>query len=59
MIRRNFVEVTSIERQTSDRVLRVYPVGDLVIPISSRTNPFAMQMMGGGMMMGGMECVAA
>jgi hypothetical protein len=34
VIRRNFVEVTTIDRQFRDKVLRVYPVGDLVIPIS-------------------------
>lgn len=37
LIRRNFVEVTTIERQTREKVLRVYPVGDLVIPISGGT----------------------
>ncbi len=46
LIRRNFIEVTTVERQTRERVLRVYPVGDLVIPISSPINPFAMGGMG-------------
>ncbi len=46
LIRRNYIEITTIERQTRERVLRVYPVGELVIPIS--------QQMGGGMMGGGM-----
>jgi hypothetical protein len=35
LIRREFVEVTTTERYITDKVLRVYPVGDLVIPISS------------------------
>jgi tetratricopeptide (TPR) repeat protein len=52
LIRRNMIEVTTIERQTKERVLAVYPVGDLVIPISSRMNPFSM--MGGMGMRGGM-----
>src|SRR5262249_3749510 len=33
LIRRNFIEVTTNDRMVKDRVLRVYPVGDLVIPI--------------------------
>jgi tetratricopeptide (TPR) repeat protein len=57
LIRRNMIEVTTIERQTKERVLAVYPVGDLVIPISSRFNPFALTgfgaIGGGGFPMGG------
>ncbi|MBI3410031.1 MAG: VWA domain-containing protein [Planctomycetes bacterium] len=34
LIRRNFIEITTNERQARQKVLRVYPVGDLVIPIS-------------------------
>jgi tetratricopeptide (TPR) repeat protein len=47
LIRRNMIEVTTIERQTKERVLAVYPVGDLVIPISSPRNPFALAGAGG------------
>jgi len=54
LIRRNFIEITTIERQTSERTLRVYPVGDLVIPISSPFNPFAGQG-AGGVGLGGMN----
>ena len=35
LIRRSFVEITTNERYLADKVLRVYPVGDLVVPISS------------------------
>jgi tetratricopeptide (TPR) repeat protein len=41
LIRRNFIEVTTNDRLLADKVLRVYPVGDLVLPIKS------MQMFGG------------
>jgi tetratricopeptide (TPR) repeat protein len=52
LIRRNYIEITTVERQTRERVLRVYPVGDLTIPISQQMGGFGM---GGGMgMMGGM-----
>jgi hypothetical protein len=34
LIRRNFIEVTTVTRQTNEKVLRVYPVADLVLPIS-------------------------
>ncbi|MFO0865566.1 MAG: hypothetical protein U0744_13105 [Gemmataceae bacterium] len=34
VIRRNFIEITTRTRQESEKVLRVYPVGDLAIPIS-------------------------
>ena len=33
LIRRSFVEITTNERDLADKVLRVYPVGDLVMPI--------------------------
>jgi len=54
LIRRNYIEITTIERQTRERVLRVYPVGDLVIPISQQmgSGGMMMGMMGGGGMMG-------
>ena len=42
IIRRNRVEITTAKRVTEDKVLRVYPVGQLTMPIS------------GGMGMGGM-----
>jgi hypothetical protein len=62
LIRREFVEVTTTDRYITDKVLRVYPVGDLVIPISNGQMGMAggagmmgggvMGMMGGGQMMG-------
>ena len=52
LIRREFIEITTNKRYLEDKVIRIYPVGDLAMPIG---NP----MMGGmgmtpGMMMGGM-----
>ncbi len=41
LIRPNFIEVTTNTLQVKEKTLRVYPVGDLVIPISAATNPFA------------------
>src|SRR5262249_47196078 len=41
LIRRNFIEVTTNDRLLAEKVLRVYPVGDLVMPVKS------MQMLGG------------
>jgi tetratricopeptide (TPR) repeat protein len=60
LIRRNFLEITTIDRQTRERVLRVYPVGDLVMPISQQIGilgaggGLGMMGMRGGGMMGGM-----
>ncbi len=34
LIRRSYIEVTTLDRMIREKVLRVYPVGDLVIPIS-------------------------
>jgi len=34
IIRRNFIEITTAERMVKEKVLRVYPLADLVIPIS-------------------------
>ncbi len=34
LIRRNFIEVTTNDRFLADKVLRVYPVGDLVLPLT-------------------------
>jgi tetratricopeptide (TPR) repeat protein len=59
LIRRNYIEITTIDRQTREKVLRVYPVGELVIPIAQNIGGFQgggrMMGMGGGMMgmMGG------
>ncbi len=66
LIRRDFIEITTNDRMIKDKVLRVYPVGDLVIPISMMGGGIGgiggggfggggmMGMMGGGMMgMGG------
>jgi tetratricopeptide (TPR) repeat protein len=36
LIRRSFIEITTHKRAIEDRVLRVYPVGELVIPISQQ-----------------------
>ncbi|HEX4621896.1 MAG TPA: hypothetical protein VH208_10055, partial [Myxococcaceae bacterium] len=38
MIRRNYVEVTTVDVQQRDKVLQVYPVADLVIPVPSAFN---------------------
>jgi tetratricopeptide (TPR) repeat protein len=57
MIRRSYIEITTIDHQTRERVLRVYPVGDLVIPISMQMGLLGggrFRGMRGGMMMGGM-----
>ncbi len=35
LIRRSFVEITTNDRALKDRVIRVYPVGELVIPIDA------------------------
>lgn len=38
IIRRDFIEVTTGQRQAAEKVLRVYPVADLVIPIPNAFN---------------------
>ncbi|MGE3804448.1 MAG: hypothetical protein AB7K24_07230, partial [Gemmataceae bacterium] len=38
LIRRDFVEVTTLQRQAAEKVIRVYPVADLVIPIPNSIN---------------------
>ncbi len=48
IIRNEVLEITSTDGAGSDPINKVYPVGDLVI------SPMALQMMGGGGMMGGM-----
>jgi tetratricopeptide (TPR) repeat protein len=55
VIRRNYVEVTTDARQYAEKTLRVYPVGDLVIPINASTNPFIASAtgQGGGLPPGG------
>ena len=35
LIRRSFIEITTNERALKDRVIRVYPVGELVIPVNA------------------------
>lgn len=35
LIRRSFIEITTNDRALKDRVIRVYPVGELVIPIDA------------------------
>jgi tetratricopeptide (TPR) repeat protein len=57
VIRRNYIEVTTIKRVVEEKVLRVYPVGELVIPISPLgtmigMTGFGMAGMGGFSMMG-------
>jgi tetratricopeptide (TPR) repeat protein len=60
LIRRDFIEITTNDRMIKDKVLRVFPVGDLVIPISMMGGMGMMGMRGGmmgmrgGMMGGGM-----
>jgi len=54
LIRRSFIEVTTTDRYLTDKVLRVYPVGDLVIPISSGQQGMAGMMGAGGGIAGGM-----
>ncbi len=54
LIRRNFIEITTNLRQTRERVLRVYPVGDLVIPITQQIGGAAGQFgLQGGIGFGG------
>jgi hypothetical protein len=61
MIRREYIEITTNKRYIDNKVIRIYPVGDLVLPIGNN-QPGAMMgglpgAMGGGMpgmMMGGM-----
>src|SRR5207245_5823735 len=38
MIRRDFIEVTTPQRQAAEKTLRVYPVADLVTPIPNAVN---------------------
>ncbi|GIW80937.1 MAG: hypothetical protein KatS3mg105_2744 [Gemmatales bacterium] len=38
IIRRDFIEVTTLQRQAAEKVIRVYPVADLVIPIPNSVN---------------------
>ncbi len=46
LIRRNFIEITTSDRLVKDRVLRVYPVGELVVPVDINA---MLGGMGGGM----------
>jgi len=46
LIRREFVEITTSKRYLEDKVIRIYPVGDLVIPINGGAQ-------GGGALTGG------
>ena len=43
IIRRDYVEVTTGQRQAAEKVLRVYPVADLVIPIPNAVNQQGLQ----------------
>jgi tetratricopeptide (TPR) repeat protein len=47
LIRRDYLEITTVDRQTAEKALRVYPVGDLVLPINSKQNPYANGAFGG------------
>src|SRR5437016_9270702 len=38
IIRRDFIEVTTPQRQAAEKTLRVYPVADLVTPIPMSVN---------------------
>ena len=48
LIRREFVEITTNDRYIQDKVLRVYPVGDLAMPISSGPQGMTGGFAGGG-----------
>src|SRR5205085_4022973 len=48
MIRRNYIEVTTNTFMLREKVLRVYPVGDLVIPISQAGGMQNFNFQGGG-----------
>ena len=48
LIRRNYIEVTTNDRMVREKVLRVYPVGDLVIPISQSGGTQNFNFGGGG-----------
>src|SRR5207302_1633004 len=48
LIRRNFIEITTNKHYLEDKVIRIYPVGDLVMPISGGQQGM-MGQMGGGM----------
>src|SRR5262245_19913959 len=48
MIRRNYIEVTTNTFMVREKVLRVYPVGDLVIPISQTGGMQNFNFQGGG-----------
>jgi len=48
LIRRNYIEVTTNDRMVREKVLRVYPVGDLVIPISQAGGTQNFNFQGGG-----------
>jgi hypothetical protein len=41
LIRRDFIEITTAKRAVAEKVLRIYPVGDLVIPIPNAVNQTA------------------
>src|SRR5260370_36929094 len=45
VIRRSFIEITTVKRYLEDKVSRIYPVGDLVMPINGGVQ-------GGGMQVG-------
>ncbi len=53
LIRRNYIEVTTNDRMVREKVLRVYPVGDLVIPISQSGGTQNFNFGGGGQQTGG------
>jgi tetratricopeptide (TPR) repeat protein len=57
LIRREYVEITTEERYIDDKVIRVYPVGDLVMPLGMAGGMAGAGVaggFGGGLMLGGM-----
>jgi hypothetical protein len=48
VIRRSFVEITTVKRYLEDKVIRIYPVGDLVMPINGGVQGGAMGLQIGG-----------
>src|SRR6266851_2080188 len=55
VIRRSFIEITTVKRYLEDKVIRIYPVGDLVMPINGGVQGGGMQVgfQGGGQNRGG------
>jgi hypothetical protein len=48
LIRRNYIEITTSDAQQKEKITRVYPVGDLVLPISP-AGPNSLNQLGGAL----------